>query len=542
MSSRHASKILTTLARPRIALRPLLHAPHTSPMPKRSPPSFAASRSYALVPTPGPPSGHHRPEPALTPVTRAIVGTTRFVRNTLLVSTTGIALGFLVWSGAHAYLEEYKCPSPAGVSKEVRNCLHGAWVREEVAADPDVAELYFQKAIELLRQDLDTRLRQRIQNGADPVAAELEMEKDKALVEIYHRQARFYGRTGRDEQAATIWTRLWKLSQKEIPASSSSSSPQSSATPSASSFSGLGSLFGAGDAGDRPQITTQDGITFAKGAANCWMQLGEYDLAEEALGWTLSTIKANPTTATASSSSSIDEIGLLSKLGALYVYRGNFDYALSLFVKALQMVQDHRSNSTLPIATSNSSTAKDKEQAQEDDMWYCREAILKHSIGETLYGAVTAGVARVGSADQTKSSSSSSSSSWKFWSSSSSSSSSSGSGTAAVSSKSPEQQQKEQEAISWMQQALEMANEKSGQHRDCDECAGLALNNLGLIYEMEGKKDTALQQFQQAVHHATLANDYAGLEDYTRNLTRLKEDTISSSVSIPPSSSSAPPA
>jgi tetratricopeptide (TPR) repeat protein len=384
-----------------------------------------------------------------------------------------------VFAGTHAYLEEYKCPSPQGVSTQIQRCLHGAWIREEISPDPDVAELYFQKAVEMARQDLEAQYAKRnknVEEQRDERLAFLEIEKDQALVEIQNRLARFYSRIGRDEQAATVWTRLWKLSEKEYsrPASSSSGS------------FGFGSLFGGASA-DRPLISQKDAIPFAKSAADCWMRMGEYEMAEEALAWTLSTLASTTTSTSQSTISRIEEIGLLSTLGALYVRQAKFEYALSLFVKALQAVQDHRAQYENSIEATAGGNVNEKAAAalkEDRDMWYCREAILTQSIGETLYGAATrSSSSSTDTIITTAETEPKKSSSWKFWS-SSPSSPTPAKPLKAESQKSPEQIKKEEEALGWMQKALAMAKDKSGEHRDCDECAALGLNNLGLINEV----------------------------------------------------------
>ncbi|KAF9152837.1 hypothetical protein BG015_004618 [Linnemannia schmuckeri] len=486
-----------------------------------------STRGYASISTnTTPPPTNFDSTAGLTPGARVIIATTRGVRNVLIFATSTLGLVLFAFTGTHAYLEQYKCPSPAGVSTEVQRCLHGAWVREEFSPDPDVAELYLQKAVELARKDLETHYANKNKgkegDGKDERFSFLEIEKDQALVEIQNRLARFYGRIGRDEQAATVWTRLWKLSEKENPRPSTSSDSPSS---------GLGSLFKGGASANRPLISQKDGIPYAKSAADCWMRMGEYEMAEEALAWTLSTLAS--TTAPSSTSttpSRIEEIGLLSSLGALYVRQAKFEYALSLFVKALQAVQDHRASETDSVETTTDE--KKKAALKEDkDMWYCREAILTQSIGETLYGAATRLLAASSSTAATtapatpETPETKKSSSWKIWSSSSSSSSSpsTNSKMTVPYQKSPEQIKKEEEALGWMQKALAMAKVKSGQHRDCDECAALGLNNLGLINEMEGKSEVALAQFREAVLHATMAKDYVGIDDYNRNIARLTE-------------------
>lgn len=461
-----------------------VRTPHLLP---RQRATATSSRGYASIST------NTTPAPStidstigLTPGARVIIATTRGVRNVLIFATSTLGLVLFAFTGAHAYLEQYKCPSPTGVSTEVQRCLHGAWVREEISPDPDVAEVYLQKAVELARKDLETFYanKNKGKDGRDERLEFLEIEKDQALVEIQNRLARFYGRIGQDEQAATVWTRLWKLSEKENPRSS---------TLSEQSSSGLGSLFGGGASADRPLISQKDGIPYAKSAADCWMRMGEYEMAEEALAWTLSTLASTTPAPTESTTlSRIEEIGLLSTLGALYVRQAKFEYALSLFVKALQAVQDHRASQTDDSVETTTDEKKKAALKEDKDMWYCREAILTQSIGETLYGAATRSSTSSSSTTATttttpETTETEKSSSWKFWSSSSSPSSSS---TPAAKSKvvpqqkSPQQIKKEEEALGWMQKALAMAKAKSGQHRDCDECAALGLNNLGLINEV----------------------------------------------------------
>ncbi|KAK5815903.1 hypothetical protein F5H01DRAFT_413364 [Linnemannia elongata] len=503
-----------------------VRTPHLFPRQRAT--ANSASRGYASIST------NTTPAPSsidstigLTPGARVIIATTRGVRNVLIFATSTLGLVLFAFTGTHAYLEQYKCPSPAGVSTEVQRCLHGAWVREEISPDPDVAEVYLQKAVELARKDLETFYanKNKGKDGGDERLAFLEIEKDQALIEIQNRLARFYGRIGRDEQAATVWTRLWKLSEKEDPRSS---------TLSERSSSGLGSLFGGGASADRPLISQKDGILYAKSAADCWMRMGEYEMAEEALAWTLSTLASTaPASAASTTSFPIEEIGLLSTLGALYVRQAKFEYALSLFVKALQAVQDHRASQTSSSVETTTDEKKKAALKEDNDMWYCREAILTQSIGETLYGAATRSSTSTSSTTTTtiatpETTETKKSSSWKFWSSSSSSPSSSSSTPAAKSKavpqqKSPQQIKKEEEALGWMQKALAMAKAKSGQHRDCDECAALGLNNLGLINEMEGKSEVALAQFKEAVLHATLAKDYVGIDDYNKNIARLTD-------------------
>ncbi|KAG0054967.1 hypothetical protein BGZ83_009951 [Gryganskiella cystojenkinii] len=465
-------------------------------------------------------------DPSLSPLGRTLITTIRVIQNVVVYGSSTLFVGFFIWAGTHAYLENYKCPSPQGASSAVQNCLHGAWVREEIALDPSIAEIYYNRALELTRQEIEQAYRKEAESNPeiDDRTRFLKLEKDKVIAEVQSRLARLYARTGQDERAATLWTRLWKLSDRKIDTAAEEKS--------GSSFS-ISSLFG-GSSAQRTLITKEDGIRYSKLAADCWMRLGEYELAEEALAWTLSNFTAiKNTRQDESSSDSIEEVGLLSTLGTLYVRQQQFEYALSLFVKALQLVQGHRgligSNDIDHRQQGSTPKSKSKEE-QEQDLWYCREAILMNSIGETLYGAATASVTpSSSSAPSSTSENAKKTSSWKFW---------SASEKAVTKPKvvvpvvSHEQQQKQEEALGWMQKAIAMAKVKSGQHRDCDECAALGLSNLGLIHEMEGKHDSAMEEFKEAVTYATKAGDFVGIEDYKRNITRLADQISESTVPV----------
>ncbi|RIA96500.1 hypothetical protein C1645_687896 [Glomus cerebriforme] len=77
------------------------------------------------------------------------------------------------------------------------------------------------------------------------------------------------------------------------------------------------------------------------------------------------------------------------------------------------------------------------------------------------------------------------------------------------------------EAMGWLQKGLSIAKNDSG-NKDCDECAGVILNNLGLIHEKNGNNDLAISLYTNAIEFAEKAQDFIGIEDFTRNLNRLQ--------------------
>ncbi|KAG0234444.1 hypothetical protein BGW42_006654 [Actinomortierella wolfii] len=499
----------------------------------------------------------------LAPLGRAIVATTKTLKSLLLFSATTFGVGFVAWSGAHLYLEQYKCPTPQNLSTRVQSLLHGAWVREEYAMDPDVALEYYKNAIDFateeVAQALGLRLvgypsaSQQLYNQQQPrtkwgqkaLQEQLEkqakdpqmklLEMDASLVEVHHRRARFFDAIGQDEQAARIWDRLWRMTGAAEDATSKAAT-------------------GAAEPLKRPLMVRESGVLFARRAAECWMRLGRYDEAEEALAWALESITTTATTKDSTKGShspekgisvdtQSDEISLLTILGALYARKKRYDDALSLFVRALQLTRQRKeeeeekgvANVEVEQTKTKGTSTTAPVASNPRDKWHCREAILMNSIGETLYGSVKSNAPPAAAETEKKSTDAKKQGGFGayFWSSSSK--------DATTNKKEQEQEKsraialddKEQEALGWMQKALSLAQEKSGKERDCDECAALVLNNLGMIYEMKGDTSFALEHFKNAVVHATTAQDFVGLESYMENVSRLQEAAASQSEPSP---------
>ncbi|KAF9968963.1 hypothetical protein BGZ73_008962 [Actinomortierella ambigua] len=544
--------------------RPMLHAVRASPSTWRRPlarhPSELVPRARNASTSSNPPpfESNYEQQQQLAPLGRAIVATTKTLKSLLIFSISTVGLGYFVWSGAHLYLEQYKCPTPSNLSPRVQSLLHGAWVREEYAMDPDVAQDYYKNAIDFATEEVakalgltlvgypsaSQQLYSNQQQQQDQLARQAKdprmelLEMDAALVEVHHRRARFLDAIGHDEQAARIWDRLWRMTSAAEARSANAA---------------------ADDTLKRPLMIRASGLLFARRAAECWMRLGRYDEAEEALAWALESVTKETAKVQKDANgrdehvlgngisvdTQSDEIGLLTILGALYARKHRYEDALSLFVRALQLTRQRKEEAMEQNLTKDPTTTNNKAApttSNPRDKWHCREAILMNSIGETLYGSAKSAEsskagAKAKTSDKKQEDSKKTSGGFGsyFWSSSTSSK------DASTEKKEPAPEQpsaiilndKEQEALGWMQKALILAQEKSGSERDCDECAGLVLNNLGMIYEMAGDKKLALEQFKNAVVHATTAQDYVGLEHYIENVARLQEAVASESSALP---------
>ncbi|CAG8693718.1 12999_t:CDS:2 [Funneliformis mosseae] len=79
----------------------------------------------------------------------------------------------------------------------------------------------------------------------------------------------------------------------------------------------------------------------------------------------------------------------------------------------------------------------------------------------------------------------------------------------------------EKETLGWLQKGLSIA--KNGdKNRDCDECAGVILNNLRLIHERRENNELAVSLYNNAIEFAEKALDFIGIKDFTRNLNRVR--------------------
>ncbi|CAG8453113.1 8878_t:CDS:2 [Ambispora gerdemannii] len=197
----------------------------------------------------------------------------------------------------------------------------------------------------------------------------------------------------------------------------------------------------------------------------------DYKSAEKYLEWAIGIL-------TAGQSSIINNYRYINldlvqcnlMLAGIFAKREQFEKALSLYLGTLKKIKQQLQSSSSP-----ENTDKDSNKDHEIN-WNCWEGIIMGHLGEIFYAMG-----------------------------------------------------KEDEALGWLQQGLKIAksgvdDDNVGERRDCDECAGVISNNLGLIYEKDGKLWNAGAFYTQAFSFAEKANDLEGLEEASRNLERIGKE------------------
>ncbi|CAG8740839.1 3426_t:CDS:1, partial [Racocetra fulgida] len=298
-----------------------------------------------------------------------------------------------------------------------RNCLRGAYFREEMVTDSHVAEVYLQRALEVAINKQNLSL-------DDPV-----------VIDIWLRIAYNYVWTKKFEDASLVYRSILELLLQ-------SKSPEN----------------------------FKKAIEVSKKLAEVYITMKEFDNAEKFLCWSIEMLqldeyddkmnwvidddqnrKLEISTSFLENSKVISDelVKYIDLLAGLYAQQKKFEFALPLYLGILKMLQNK---------------LKDD---QNQDRWKCWEAITMGHLGEVLYGLG-----------------------------------------------------KHDEAMGWMQQGLSISKNISG-NRDCDECSGVIFNNLGLIYEKNENFEIAKSLYSQAISHATKAQDFVGLDQFSLNLDRL---------------------
>ncbi|CAG8499409.1 15645_t:CDS:2 [Dentiscutata erythropus] len=315
-------------------------------------------------------------------------------------------------------ISQVKPYSSLKLSSEARNCLRGAYFREEMVADPQIAEVYLRRALEIAinKQNLDLD---------DPV-----------VIDIWLRIAYNYVWMKKFEDASLVYRSILELLLQS-----------------------------------KNSENFKKAIEVSKKLAEVYINMKEFDNAEKCLCWSIEMLQLDeqeydnkknwiiddnqsgkleiPTSIFENSKITNEElVKFVDLLAGLYAQQKKFELALPLYLGILKTLQNQQ-----------------KDQGQ--DKWKCWEAITMGHLGEVLYG--------VG---------------------------------------------KQDEAMGWMQQGLTISKNNSG-NRDCDECSGVIFNNLGLVYEKNENFEVAESLYNQAILHATKAQDFVGLEQFSLNLDRL---------------------
>ncbi|KAI8988167.1 hypothetical protein BDF20DRAFT_814284 [Mycotypha africana] len=191
----------------------------------------------------------------------------------------------LIWQMTHWYIEYFVESTPAELGYQGRNLLHGAFIRENLAIDYQVATVYLREAlhIALNEKQLD--------------------ESSKTIIDLRLRLANDEAHAGNLLDSITEYTRAWKLliDKQEI------------------------------------SITT---IATAQHIGELYLRIGDYERAEEFLVWALhhSTINSNSSDEDSDINTLKSKITLV--LGSLYALQKNYDLALPLLTQTLQSVPE----------------------------------------------------------------------------------------------------------------------------------------------------------------------------------------------------------
>ncbi|KAI9290098.1 hypothetical protein BC943DRAFT_355924 [Umbelopsis sp. AD052] len=201
-------------------------------------------------------------------------------------------------------------------------------------------------------------------------------------------------------------------------------------------------------------------IEVSKKIGDLYVRIGDYNEAEESLAWAVHTLKSSQADlTTVKDFQKLETLTTLS-LANLYAVQRNFELALPLYLQSLK--------------------ASNRAAEQQPEAFVCLTAIIECQLSETLFG--------MGRKD---------------------------------------------EALGWAQTALESAkkgiSEENGGAapadvepvKDCQECAGVTLNNIGKMLEFRNQYDQALAHYNEAARYAIAAKDADGESMYRSNAERL---------------------
>ncbi|KAI9313759.1 hypothetical protein BX666DRAFT_2140230 [Dichotomocladium elegans] len=196
-----------------------------------------------------------------------------------LVLTTAIA-----WQSYHLYIEQFLESTPEELTYTARNLLHGAYVREHLAPDFEMAALYVREALRIALED------QKINEASD------------TMIRLRLRLAEDENRAGNILDSITEYTRAWKLLMARR------------------------DEFG-------PEL-----IKTAKSIGDLYVRIGDFDHAEESLAWAFHELQGKD-------SDAFLAVTTTCSLASLYAAQQNFKLAVPLFASALKRIPDDQQTS-----------------------------------------------------------------------------------------------------------------------------------------------------------------------------------------------------
>lgn len=188
----------------------------------------------------------------------------------------------IAWQSYHLYIEHYLQETPNELTYTARNLLHGAYIREHVSPDYEMAAMYVREVlrIALEEQHLD--------------------EHSDVVIQLRLRLAEDENRAGNVLDSITEYTRAWMLL--------------------------------ANREDDDIKITT------AKQIGDLYLRIGDYSGAEEYLAWAFHKVQQH-------SVDPFLRVTITCSLASLYAIQHEFKLAMPLLLSALKQVPEEDESS-----------------------------------------------------------------------------------------------------------------------------------------------------------------------------------------------------
>lgn len=195
---------------------------------------------------------------------------------TILSMTTAVAF---IWQSSHWYIEYVMQSTPSELGYQARNLLHGAYIRENIAPDFEIASFYVREALRIALE-------------------EKKLEENSAtVIELRLRLAHDETHTGNLLEAITEYTRAWKLLM---------------------------------DKKDDSMVLVET----AKHIGDLYLRIGDLSHAEEFLAWSLHSLKERD------DGDMLLQSKITLTLASLYAMQRNFKLALPLLSQTLKSVPE----------------------------------------------------------------------------------------------------------------------------------------------------------------------------------------------------------
>lgn len=198
---------------------------------------------------------------------------------TVLSMTAAVAL---VWQMSHWYIEYVLESTPPELGYQARNLLHGAYVRENLAIDYEIASFYVKEALRIALEEKQLS------------------ETSDTVIQLRRRLAFNEAHAGNLLDAITEYTRSWKLLL---------------------------------DKNDKSAVTTET----AKSIGDLYLRIGDAEHAEEFLAWALHDLKQKTD---GSKSFLLLQTKITLTLASLYSLQRQFELSLPLLTEALETVPE----------------------------------------------------------------------------------------------------------------------------------------------------------------------------------------------------------